>query len=261
MIAALNRCLKGWLKTTALALLLAVLLIAGSTNRPAFAEVLISRLPQGNAITDGRALLRYALPIDNTAVRQLQTSLEDLSTPLRVGRGRLSGVNSYLTQAERILTNRQKDLLDSIPEDRKAEAGFLIAATLVDLTDMRSAVEQVDKKTIWAKRQEALNKVGRLEELMVQQFPFEVPEEYNNLPQLKGRATIDIKTNKGDMTLVVDGYSAPVTAGNFVDLVKRGFYDGLQFTRKTPTSCKLVTHQGMKWALSTPKPRNIVRFL
>ena len=231
MIAALNRCLKGWLKTTALALLLAVLLIAGSTNRPAFAEVLISRLPQGNAITDGRALLRYALPIDNTAVRQLQTSLEGLSTPLRVGRGRLSGVTSYLTQAERILTNRQKDLLDSIPEDRKAEAGFLIAATLMDLTDMRSAVEQVDKKTIWAKRQDALNKVGHLEELMVQQFPFVVPEEYSKLPQLKGRATIDIKTNKGDMTLVVDGYSAPVTAGNFVDLVKRGFYDGLQFTR------------------------------
>lgn len=231
MIAALNRCLKGCLKTTVLALLLAVLLITGSPNQPAFAEVLISRLPQGNAITDGRALLRYALPIDNAVVRQLQSSLEDISTPLRVGRNRLSGVNSYLTQAERILTNRQKELLDSLPEDRKAEAGFLIAATLVDLTEMRSAVEQVDKKTIWTKRQDALNKVGRLEELMVQQFPFEVPEEYNNLPQLKGRATIDIKTNKGDMTLVVDGYSAPVTAGNFVDLVKRGFYDGLQFTR------------------------------
>jgi peptidylprolyl isomerase len=30
---------------------------------------------------------------------------------------------------------------------------------------------------------------------------------------------------------VVDGYNAPVTAGNFVDLVDRGFYDGLPFIR------------------------------
>jgi peptidylprolyl isomerase len=38
-------------------------------------------------------------------------------------------------------------------------------------------------------------------------------------------------TNKGNLTLVVDGYSAPVTAGNFVDLVQRGFYNGLEFVR------------------------------
>jgi len=31
--------------------------------------------------------------------------------------------------------------------------------------------------------------------------------------------------------LVVDGYNAPVNGGNFVDLVQRGFYDGLSFTR------------------------------
>jgi peptidylprolyl isomerase len=29
----------------------------------------------------------------------------------------------------------------------------------------------------------------------------------------------------------VDGYSAPVTAGNFVDLVQRQFYDGMPFIR------------------------------
>jgi peptidylprolyl isomerase len=46
-----------------------------------------------------------------------------------------------------------------------------------------------------------------------------------------GRATVAIETNKGDLQVVVDGYSAPVNAGNFVDLVKRGFYDGLDFNR------------------------------
>jgi peptidylprolyl isomerase len=88
-----------------------------------------------------------------------------------------------------------------------------------------------DKEQMLEERAKLLNLVSLLEESMVKEYPFEVPEEYSNLPQLKGRATIAIKTNKGDLTVVVDGYSAPVTAGNFVDLVKRGFYNGLEFTR------------------------------
>ena len=66
---------------------------------------------------------------------------------------------------------------------------------------------------------------------MVVGYPFEVPEEYASLPQLLGRATVEMETNKGDLTVVIDGYSAPVNGGNFVDLVKRGFYDGLDFNR------------------------------
>jgi peptidylprolyl isomerase len=74
---------------------------------------------------------------------------------------------------------------------------------------------------------------------MVQGFPFEVPEQYSNLPQLKGRATVEIKTNKGQVTVVVDGYSAPVTAGNFVDLVQRGsITDWSLSERKTPMCYK-----------------------
>ncbi|MFN9956163.1 MAG: peptidylprolyl isomerase, partial [bacterium] len=30
---------------------------------------------------------------------------------------------------------------------------------------------------------------------------------------------------------MADGYNAPLTAGAFVDLVRRGFYDGLPFNR------------------------------
>ncbi len=37
-----------------------------------------------------------------------------------------------------------------------------------------------------------------------------VPPEYANLPQLRGRATIEMQTTKGDLTIVVDGYSAPI---------------------------------------------------
>jgi peptidylprolyl isomerase len=43
----------------------------------------LAYLPPGNAITDGRALLRNSLPIDNTEIRKLQASLEGLSEWLR----------------------------------------------------------------------------------------------------------------------------------------------------------------------------------
>lgn len=33
------------------------------------------------------------------------------------------------------------------------------------------------------------------------------------------------------MTIVLDGYNAPVSAGHFLDLVLRGFYDGMEVQR------------------------------
>ena len=37
-------------------------------------------------------------------------------------------------------------------------------------------------------------------------FPYEIPEEFDNLPRLLGRATVQINTSKGDMTAIIDGY-------------------------------------------------------
>jgi cyclophilin family peptidyl-prolyl cis-trans isomerase len=56
---------------------------------------------------------------------------------------------------------------------------------------------------------------------------------------LKGRATVDMKVKVKDnpnadefmFRIVLDGYSAPVTAGNFLDLVQRHFYDGMEIQR------------------------------
>lgn len=43
-----------------------------------------------------------------------------------------------------------------------------------------------------------------------------------------------IVTNKGNITIELYEDKAPVTAGNFIDLVERGFYDGLKFHRYEP---------------------------
>ena len=217
--------LKHWLRT-GVTLLLLVSLSVGlcAAKSPS------TSLPAGNAITDGKSLLRYALPIDNPAARQLQTSLEDVKAQLRANR-RWSAVVSDVSLANRVLTTKQEALLSSTPDDKKAEAEAIVAQLKEGIVGLQAAVEAKDKPLTLERRAGLLDLVSQLEEGMVQKFPYEVPAEYSNLSQLKGRATIEFTTDKGTITTEVDGYSAPVTAGNFVDLVQRGFYNNLPFTR------------------------------
>ena len=50
-------------------------------------------------------------------------------------------------------------------------------------------------------------------------------------------ATIKLKEQRqdgvsgGKLRIVVDGFNAPLTAGNYVDLVQRGFYNGMEIQR------------------------------
>jgi len=55
--------------------------------------------------------------------------------------------------------------------------------------------------------------------------------EIANLPRLNGNATVEMVVKGGTITIEVDGTHAPITAGNFVDLVQRGVYNGLVFHR------------------------------
>ncbi|MDB9313699.1 peptidylprolyl isomerase [Spirulina sp. CS-785/01] len=55
--------------------------------------------------------------------------------------------------------------------------------------------------------------------------------QMSELPRLEGKATVMMTINGSEITMEVDGENAPITAGNFVDLVNRGVYDGLMFHR------------------------------
>lgn len=218
---------KLWLTNRVASLILTMAILGGSLL--GFATPASAILAQGDAVTDPQAILRYSLPIDNDSVRKLQLSLEDISNQLRGKRWK--NINKDLKDANRILDNRRADLLASIPEARQPQAEELIAHLTSGLEELQAIADSKDKQATYLKRRELLADVGNLEQLMVTEFPFEVPEEYDNLPQLLGRATVAMETNKGNLTIVVDGYSAPVNGGNFIDLVQRGFYDGLDFNR------------------------------
>jgi peptidylprolyl isomerase len=189
----------------------------------------LAGLPPGNAVTDGAALLRYSLPIDSPEARQVQGDLEGLSQWLRSKRW--GPIKKDVSKVEKILERKRDALLAAVPAERQGQAAELLDRITAGIGPIRDAAENQDKEGVWNARKNLLDQVGELETLMVNGYPFEVPEEYSNLPQLKGRATVQFTTTQGDITVIADGYSAPVTAGNFVDLVNKKFYDNLPFIR------------------------------
>ncbi|MEO0867516.1 MAG: peptidylprolyl isomerase [Cyanobacteria bacterium J06642_11] len=189
----------------------------------------VAYLPPGDAITDPQALLRYSLPIDSPDIRQVQDTLEGLNYALRTKQwGR---ANREVNKTAKLFNRKRASILETVNADQRGAAEPLLDEIVAQFEVLKTAAKAKDLETLWSTRRSVLGVIGDLEFLMVKGFPYEVPEEYDYLPQLKGRATIEFNTNEGPVTVVVDGYSAPVTAGNFVDLVNRGFYDGMTFDR------------------------------
>ncbi len=63
-------------------------------------------------------------------------------------------------------------------------------------------------------------------------------------PCLSGTAKVALQTSRGEVILGLDGKAAPLTAGNFVDLVKRGVYDGTVFHRVVREPMPFVVQGG-----------------
>ncbi|KAH9329835.1 hypothetical protein KI387_001943, partial [Taxus chinensis] len=200
----------------------------------------LSVLISGPPIKDPKALLRYALPIDNKAIREVQKSLEDITENLKIpGVKALDSVERNVRQASRIFNQSKAAILAGIAESKKGHGQELLDKLTAGLQDFQKIVEARERDIVVPKQQALLDLVGSVEEDMVDSFPFEVPEEYSSKPLLKGRATVEMKVKVKDnpnlqdviFRLVLDGYNAPVTAGNFADLVERHFYDGMEIQR------------------------------
>jgi len=188
-----------------------------------------STLAQGDAITDPEAILRYALPIDNKFIRQIQENIEQIERNLR--RKRWTTIDKEVRNAAFVLDLHQDDLVKSVPDDFQPRAQEIVTSMVENVKKLEELVANQNKEQITLIRADLLANITELEEAMVTGFPFAIPEEYANLPQLLGRATVEVETTQGNLEIVIDGYSAPITGGNFVDLVQRKFYDGLPFIR------------------------------
>ena len=113
------------------------------------------------------------------------------------------------------------------------------------ITNLINSIRKQDISSTNIYQEEAASSLANLRSLFLpkQVLPYSIPEEYANLPKLLGRATVDMEVEnpKGFLTpenkkipsvvftMVVDGYHAPLTSGNFIDLVDSKFYNGLKF--------------------------------
>jgi peptidyl-prolyl cis-trans isomerase B (cyclophilin B) len=70
------------------------------------------------------------------------------------------------------------------------------------------------------------------------------PDADIQLPRLDGMATVEMQINGGTVVMEIDGSKAPITAGNFVDLVQRGVYDGVRFHRVVKSPQPFVVQGG-----------------
>ncbi|MEO1133511.1 MAG: peptidylprolyl isomerase [Cyanobacteria bacterium J06639_1] len=203
--------------TAAIALGLAVLSFGASAMA----------LPAGNAVTNGRTLLRLAAPFEQKQLRDVDASLSEIDNDLkRYGWGAAKG---HVKKANRILEKKGDRIVSSLLEERQEQGKADIATLQERMVEFTDVLEEQDKDLAYASLNRVYTALENLEANAIEGFPFEIPAEYDGFPRLLGRARVEMETTQGRMLLLLDGYNAPITAGNFADLVQKGFYDGSEF--------------------------------
>ncbi len=190
----------------------------------------LADLPTGNAVKDPNAILRNALPIKQVELQEIQHKLEETSDLVRGGRW--PALTKTVTKCQSLLKKYQSRIIKDLPNNKKkiAEKTFLELKENFDSLQDHSKAK--DKYSFVSTRKEALDKIGGLEEYFLpNQFPYDIPEEFDDLPRLLGRAKVNIKTSKGEMKAIIDGFNAPLTAGAFIDLSSKNFYKDLPINR------------------------------
>eukprot|EP00188_Purpureofilum_apyrenoidigerum_P005811 Plantae.Rhodophyta-Purpureofilum_apyrenoidigerum.ctg8000.p1 GENE.Plantae.Rhodophyta-Purpureofilum_apyrenoidigerum.ctg8000~~Plantae.Rhodophyta-Purpureofilum_apyrenoidigerum.ctg8000.p1 ORF type:complete len:495 (-),score=94.52 Plantae.Rhodophyta-Purpureofilum_apyrenoidigerum.ctg8000:40-1491(-) len=224
-------------------------------------------------IDDPESILRWALPFNNGVVRELQEKLEDVRFDLRDSKW--DSVTGHVRRACDLVRERANDILVEIAPEDAEEVKQLLGEINTRLQRLSDIVAEKSVEKVITLEKEILRQLDKVEEALVKKFPFEVPEEYKYLPQLRGRATVEMKLKRNDeagrfrigaksyesatMTIVVDGYSAPITAGNFVDLVRKGFYRRMEIKGADDTLVKAGDPDGEPDGYIDPKTEKVRR--
>ncbi|KAL3849402.1 hypothetical protein ACJIZ3_011284 [Penstemon smallii] len=204
--------------------------------------------PETKIPRTGELALRRAIPA-NTNMKAIQDSLEDISYLLRIPQRKPYGtMEGNVKKALKIALDEKESILSSIPSELKEE-GSVLYASLTDgkdgLKNLIESIKNKDADKVSVGLASSLDTIAQLELLQAPGLSFLLPAQYLNYPRLTGRAIVEFAIEKGDSStfspesggqprnnaiiqVVLDGYSAPLTAGNFAKLVVDGAYDGVK---------------------------------
>lgn len=193
---------------------------------------------------DPESLLRLGLPNQPKEIRELQAKIEE--TEDNLNRILLTNAGSSMGGVKSAI-KKSAAMVKAAPAAEAAKAEELVGKISASVDALGEAVATANVPAGQQAAQSALKSVSALEELIATGYKQPVPpgEFTKELPWLKGRATVawELKRPGGkfdvegklydklDLVTIVDGYTAPLTAGNFVDLVNKGFYNNFQIQR------------------------------
>lgn len=207
--------------------------------------------------SDAESLLRYGLPITNKEIRDIQSSIESIKMNLKTRR--VGFAKSDLNSAREKLISQKDKIFAAVPASHLNEAKESYNRMLEDIepldksmtSEQSSGAGSLQERANLDNSFTAQNKLSKelsvFEELMVPDgYKRDIPAEYDGLPRLQGRAEVVMILKKPDgsqynvdgklydkveLKMVIDGYNSPITGGNFIDLVQKGFYNGKKITR------------------------------
>ncbi len=161
-----------------------------------------------------------------------QRALEAISEELRVpGSKSLGPVSRSVRTAQSTVTGQRDKITADFAPSKRAEGEAALVKLETSLTEFMAIIEAKDKQLVPIKQRECLDYLGQVEEAMISGLTFDVPAEYAGRPLLKGRATLEMKVNIREtpegpqsptLTVVLDGYNAPVSAGQVGGRLGRG---------------------------------------
>ncbi|EFN58901.1 hypothetical protein CHLNCDRAFT_140837 [Chlorella variabilis] len=224
------------LAKTATGVATAAMLALGSVAPLPAAAVLNS--PIASVPRSADVALRRSIPAFNQDVRTVQSRLEAIGFKLRIPQRKpWQSMAEDTATAAALAADQQLMMAGVLPGD-EAQAEELLAELRVQLDRLARSIEAKNPDRTSVRVANALEEAPGL--------PYQLPRQLTDYPALAGRAVVELTVEKASgervfvdqnsdagpqkrakLQLVLDGYSAPITAANLAANFSAGLYNGL----------------------------------
>ena len=200
------------------------------------------------------AALRRSVPAVNPDASAARASLESVAFKLRIPQRKpWDAMSADVGAAAATLADKSKALALT-PPDAVGAAEAAAASAVAGCARVKGAIDARDADVTSARLNLVLADVAKLQLAQAPGLPYELPREFARFPRLAGRAVVELDVERrgarrgvggnnsvaaegfdlrdgrvsktATLELTLDGYAAPLTAGNFLQNVVNGAYDG-----------------------------------